>query len=181
MFMGDEMGERAGRSRYRHEDEKPDRTEAARQRTAKRQQPQHVETNMAEIGVQQRIGDEGPDLGAGATGKRVIQQRLVITLRNEPEDIYGPVLQFRGQQHAQVNDRDQDDIGRQRGRQRQDRFAWSLRRDLWRQFRRRFCGRFHEQRLMRARWTQIGGFERLVQVHNSKETGDEDPTKKGGL
>ena len=69
VLMGDEMRERAGRRRHRHEQEKPERAEPARQRAAERQQPQHVEADMAEIGVQQRIGDEGPDLGAGAAGK----------------------------------------------------------------------------------------------------------------
>ena len=69
VLMGDEMRQRAGRRRHRHEQEEPDRAEAARQRAAERQQPQHVEADMAEIGVQQRIGDEGPDLGAGAAGK----------------------------------------------------------------------------------------------------------------
>jgi len=53
-----------------HEQEEPDSAEPARQRAAERQQPQHVEPDMGEIGVQQRIGDEGPDLGAGAAGKK---------------------------------------------------------------------------------------------------------------
>ena len=69
MFMGDEMCQRAGRGRHRHEDVKPDRAEPARQRAAERQQPQHVEAEMAEIGVQQRIGDEGPDLAPAPPGK----------------------------------------------------------------------------------------------------------------
>ena len=74
--------------------EKPDRAEAARQRAAERQQPQHVEADMAEIGVQQRIGDEGPDLGAGAAGKGDVEQRRIVALRNEAEDVDGPVLEY---------------------------------------------------------------------------------------
>src|SRR6185312_6207004 len=48
MLMGDEMRQRARHGRHRHEYEEPDRTEPARQRAAKRQQPQHVEADMAE-------------------------------------------------------------------------------------------------------------------------------------
>ncbi len=128
MFMGEQMRQRAGRGRHRHEDEEPDRAEPARQRAAERQQPQHVESDMAEIGVQQRIGDEGPDLGACPAGKGDVEQRGIVALRNETEHVDGPVLQFRRQQHPQVNDRDQRDIGRQRARQRQDRLARGVRR-----------------------------------------------------
>ena len=67
MLMGDQMRQRARRRRDRHEHEEPNRAKAPRQRAAERQQPQHVEADMAEIGVQQRIGHEGPDLGARAT------------------------------------------------------------------------------------------------------------------
>ena len=74
------MRQRAGRGRHRHEKEKPDSAETARQRAAERQQPQHVEPDMAEIGVQQRIGDEGPDLCAGAARKGDRQQRRIVTL-----------------------------------------------------------------------------------------------------
>ena len=94
--MGDEMGERAGRGRHRHEQIEAQRPEAPRQRAAERQQPQHVEADMAEIGVQQRIGDEGPDLGAGAAGKCHVEQRGVVALRDEAEDVDGPVLQSGG-------------------------------------------------------------------------------------
>ena len=59
-------GERAGHRRRREKPEEPDRAKAPRQRAAERQQPEHVEAEMRQIGVQQRIGDEGPDLGAGA-------------------------------------------------------------------------------------------------------------------
>ena len=69
MLMGDEMRQRAGHRRHRHEDEKPERAKAARQRTAERQQPQHVETDMADIGVQQRIGHKAPDLRTGTAGE----------------------------------------------------------------------------------------------------------------
>ena len=130
MLMGEQMRQRAGRRRHRHEQEEPDRAEPARQRAAERQQPQHVEADMAEIGVQQRIGDEGPDLGAGAAGKGDVEQRRIVALRNEAEDVDGPVFEFRRQQHPQMNDRDQRDIGRQRARQRQDRLARGVRRQF---------------------------------------------------
>jgi hypothetical protein len=69
---------------------------------------------MAEIGVQQRIGDEGPHLGAVAAGKGDVQQRRIVALWDETEDVDGPVIEFRRQQHPQVDDRDQHDIGCQR-------------------------------------------------------------------
>ena len=48
--------------------------------------------------------------------------------------------QFRRQQHAQMNDRDQRDIGGQRARQRQDRLPRGVRRQGWRDFRLGFQG-----------------------------------------
>src|SRR4051795_3748280 len=50
---------RPPRAPPRHEYEEPDRPEPARQRAAERQQPQHVEADMAEICMQQGISDEG--------------------------------------------------------------------------------------------------------------------------
>jgi hypothetical protein len=61
-LTGDEMGQCSCHSRHCHEQEEAQRAEAPRQRTAEGQQPQHVEAEMGEIGAQQRIGDEGPDL-----------------------------------------------------------------------------------------------------------------------
>ena len=74
MLVGDEMGKRAGRCRHRHEDEEAHRAEAPCQRAAEWQQPQHIEKDVAEIGVQQRIGDEGPDLGSRSARKEDLQR-----------------------------------------------------------------------------------------------------------
>lgn len=120
------MGERAGRRCHRQEQEEPDGAKAPRQRAAERQQPQHVEAEMSQIGVQQRIGDEGPDLGPGAAGDLQIEQGGIVALRDEAEDVDGPVLEFRRQQHPQMDHRQQDDIGGQRRRQRQHRLVRSL-------------------------------------------------------
>ena len=126
VLMGDEMGERTGCGRHRQEHKEAYRAKAPRQRAAERQQPKHIEGEMGEIGMQQRIGDEGPDLGTGAALELQIDQRGIVALRDEAEDVDGPVLQLRRQQHPQMDHRQQDDIGRQRQRQRQDRLARGL-------------------------------------------------------
>ena len=51
------------------------------------------------------------------------EQREIVALRDEAEDVDGPVLQFRRQQHPQMDRGHQRDIGGQRARQRQDRLA----------------------------------------------------------
>src|SRR5581483_380741 len=51
MFVRDEMGERARCRGDRHEHEKPQSSEAARQCAAEWQQPEHVEADMAETGM----------------------------------------------------------------------------------------------------------------------------------
>ena len=47
------MSQRTGNRRHRHEEEESDRAEAPRQRAAEWQQPQHVESDVAEVGVKQ--------------------------------------------------------------------------------------------------------------------------------
>src|SRR5258708_836834 len=123
MLMGNQMRQPSCKGGDRHEDEEPDRAEATRDRASERQQPQDIETDMAEVSVQQRIGQKGPDLGAGAAGKRRREQRRVVAPRNEAEYLDGPVFQIRRQQHAQMNDGKQEDIGSQGAGQRQDRFT----------------------------------------------------------
>ena len=132
MLVGDQMRQRAGNRGHRHEQEEPRRPEATRHRTSERQQPQHVETDMAEIGMQQRIGHERPDFGGRAAGKRRRQQRGIVALRNEAEHLDRPVFQVRRQQHAQMDRRQKQDIRGQGGRQRQDRFARGIRGKFWR-------------------------------------------------
>jgi hypothetical protein len=134
------MRERAGRRRHRQEEVETQRPEPPRQRAAERQKPQHVEADMGEVGVQQRIGDEAPYLGAGAAGNDDIERRGVVAQRNEAERIDGPVLRVRRQQHAQMDHREQHDVGGERGRQCQDRFARRFGRKL-RQFRLGFVGK----------------------------------------
>ena len=53
----------AGRGRHREKSEKAPGAEAARHRRAEREQPDRIEAEMHEIGVDQRVGDEGPDVG----------------------------------------------------------------------------------------------------------------------
>jgi hypothetical protein len=61
--MGDEMHGRAGGGAQRHETRKSQRSESLCNRGAECQQPHGVEEQMAEIGVDERIGDERPDVG----------------------------------------------------------------------------------------------------------------------
>ena len=89
---------------------------------------------MSEIGMQQRISDEGPDLGAGPARKGDVEQRRIVTLRNETEHVDGPILPLDRQQYAQMYHRQQQDIRRQRPREGQDRFARLFGRKSWRRF-----------------------------------------------
>ena len=140
MLVGDQVRQRAGRGSHRHKNEKPQRVEPPRQRAAERQQPQHVETEMAEIGMQQRIGDEAPDFRAGAAGKIDRQQRRIVAFGNEAEHVDGPVFHLRRQKHPQMDRRQQRYVGGQRARQRQDRLARRILRQLRWGLRRRFQG-----------------------------------------
>jgi hypothetical protein len=175
MLVGDKMGECAGRRRHRHEHIEAHCAEASRQRAAEWQQPQHVEEDVAEIGMQQRIGDEGPDLRPCAPGKIDLQRVRIVAARDEAEQVDGPVLGFRRQQHPQMDERDQPDIGRQRARQRQDRLVRRIRR------RRLVCGNGFQGNfgLLGGCPVQIGGFGRTVQVHKGSKQAPAFRNEKG--
>ena len=64
------MGERAGGGDDKHEGLVAPRAEAARERVPNGTQPCHVEADMEEVGVQERVGEERPQIGAEAAGKR---------------------------------------------------------------------------------------------------------------
>ena len=64
------MRERAGRGHDEHEADIAPGPETARQRRAERQQPSQIEAEMEEIGVNEGVGEEGPQIGAEAAGKR---------------------------------------------------------------------------------------------------------------
>src|SRR5262245_33415195 len=73
----------------RHEkDQKPQRTKPARDRRAKSEQPDGVETEMHEAAVDERIGRERPDRGTPADRPRVLPQySQVIASRNKGKQI----------------------------------------------------------------------------------------------
>ena len=53
-------------------------------RASERQQPDHIEAEMRQIGVNQRIGDEGPDVRAPSAGQGAAEQdRDVVARRDE--------------------------------------------------------------------------------------------------
>ena len=61
--MSDEVGERARGRHHQHERDVSPCPETARQRRAERQQPRQVETDMQQVGVQECVGEERPDIG----------------------------------------------------------------------------------------------------------------------
>lgn len=64
--------------------EEAQRPEPARDRRPEGEQPHAVDAEMEKIAVDQRVGDERPDVGADAAGKRVIdEERRRVTRRNE--------------------------------------------------------------------------------------------------
>ena len=67
---------RARRRRHREENQKARRAEAACHRAAEWQEPDGVETIMRPVGMQQRVGDEGPDLRAAS--RRAARRRSTI-------------------------------------------------------------------------------------------------------
>ena len=97
------MGERARSRDHQHEGHIAPRAEAARQRGAERQQPSHIEADMEEVGVEERVGEERPQIGAEAAGKRTAGNEIdVVARRNEGEGQQKAHIFGVGQnQHAQ--------------------------------------------------------------------------------
>ena len=83
--MGDKMRGRAGRRRHHEEREEARPPESARHWRAERDEPQQVEDQMIEIGVDQRIGDEGPDPGAPPARQQSGREARIITRGQEGE------------------------------------------------------------------------------------------------
>ena len=72
---------RARRRRHRKEREKPQRAEPPRHRAAERQQPHRIDAEMGPVGMDQRIGDEGPNLGAEAARQRAAEHDRGVVAR----------------------------------------------------------------------------------------------------
>ena len=84
--MRDQMHRRAGRRRHREEREEPQRAEPPRHRAAERQQPDRIDAEMHPVGVDQRIGDEGPQFARRSRpAARRRAHRGVVARRNEGE------------------------------------------------------------------------------------------------
>ncbi len=74
--MGDEMQGGAGNRGDGEEAEEPPGAEAARHRAAERQEPDRIDADMDEVGMEERIGEEGPDLGAEPAGETLGSQTM---------------------------------------------------------------------------------------------------------
>ena len=80
------MGKRTGSRDHQHEGRIAPRTKAARQCGAERQQPSHIEADVKQVGVQERVAEERPEIGAEAAGKRTAGNEIdVVACRNEGE------------------------------------------------------------------------------------------------
>ena len=124
MLMGQQMGRGSRNRRHGKEGIKAKRSEPAGQRAAERQQPQAVEADVAEVGVQQRIGEKGPDLRTDAVVDRVREQRRALARRNEGEAEQHLLVDRLRQHHP--DEMDAEHHGQQRGqraRQREYRFV----------------------------------------------------------
>ena len=73
----------ARRRRHREERDEAQRAEPPRHRAAERQQPNRVDAEMSPVGMDQRIGDEGPNLGAEAARQRAVEHRRAIVARGD--------------------------------------------------------------------------------------------------
>src|SRR2546430_4031786 len=72
--MGDEVHCGAGGGGHGHEREETPRSESLRHRRAERQQPYGIEDQMAEVGMDERVSDECPDVGGPTSGPRDVRQ-----------------------------------------------------------------------------------------------------------
>src|SRR5262245_65644816 len=77
------MQSSASRSRDSEKGQKARRPEAARNRAAKWQQPNRIDNEMGPVSVDQRIGDESPDIGAAARQCAAEHDCVVIARRDE--------------------------------------------------------------------------------------------------
>ena len=83
--MGGEMRGRPCRGGNREERNEARGAEAARHRRPERQQPHRIDGEMHGVAVDERVGDEGPDIRRPSTGKHAVRQRVVVAHRNERE------------------------------------------------------------------------------------------------
>ncbi len=94
------MRERSGRGCHQHEEDVTPRPKTARKRGPERQEPGQIETDMQEIDVDERVGEERPDIGAEAAGKRIADDRMDIVARRD-EGERQEELQILGVGHRQ--------------------------------------------------------------------------------
>ncbi len=86
MGMKCQMHGGARRRRHGEKGDETQRAETARDRRAECEQPHGVESEMRPVAVDQRVGDEGPDLRAESARHRALRQdRCVVARRNERE------------------------------------------------------------------------------------------------
>src|SRR5271163_3439469 len=84
--MGKEVRQRAERCRHQHEGNVAPRPEAARERRTEWQQPSEIKAQMHEIGMDEGVSKESPQIGAKAAWERAADGKIgAIARRNECE------------------------------------------------------------------------------------------------
>src|SRR5262249_53584793 len=88
---------------HRHKCRETQRAESLRNRRAESQQPHGIEDEMTEIGMDERIGDERPDVGYPTSGPSHIGKHAeIVTRRDEGEEQEKLARLLRGQpEHEQ--------------------------------------------------------------------------------
>src|SRR4051794_7212164 len=71
--------------RHREKGKEARSAKAARNRRTESEQPDRIEAEMHEIGVNESVGNEGPDLGRKPARHRTDQKRRVVACRDERE------------------------------------------------------------------------------------------------
>ncbi len=69
---------------------KAQRAEPARHRAGEGEQPHRVEAEMHPVGMQQRVGEEAPDLGARAAGQNAVGERACVVARRHERQASTP-------------------------------------------------------------------------------------------
>jgi hypothetical protein len=127
--MGHEMRQRTDRRSHGEQSEKAQRAEPTRDSRSERQQPDDIDEQVRQAGVEEGVADECPDLRPEPARQHFARRngrkrRRVVANRNKSEPQHeAQVVLIREQEHApQVNENEYRNQPHQRGRDVEDGF-----------------------------------------------------------